>query len=231
MASEEVPGPLLGRGRTSDVFDLGDGRVLRRNRDGASTEAEARIMRHVRAHGYPVPEVHDADGGDLVMARVAGPTMLDAFPSSPWKGPQWARLLARLHHRLAEVPAPDFDLPTRVDPPEVLMHGDLHPDNVLLTVEGPMVIDWPNAGLGARGADVASTWLIVAASNIEASGFNGLAQRAGRATFVRGFLRHAGRDEAKSVLARAAERRLRDRNVLPAEIERIHALLRREGLQ
>ena len=31
--------------------------------------------------------------------------------------------------------------------PEVLVHGDLHPGNVLMTARGPMVIDWLTAAL------------------------------------------------------------------------------------
>ena len=30
----EMPGPLIGAGRSADVYDIGDGRVLRRYRDG-----------------------------------------------------------------------------------------------------------------------------------------------------------------------------------------------------
>ena len=63
------PGPLIGSGRAADVYDIGDGRVLRRNRTGAGTEREAAVMRHLWRHGYPVPEVHHADGADLVMDR------------------------------------------------------------------------------------------------------------------------------------------------------------------
>ncbi|MEL7209341.1 MAG: phosphotransferase, partial [Actinomycetota bacterium] len=132
-AEADPPGPLIGSGRAADVYDLGDGRVLRRNRSGGSTAREAAVMGHVRAHGYPVPRVHDADGPDLVMDRVEGPTMLEAFGRKPWRLWGWADLLADLHRQLGAVPVPDLDLPRREGPAEVLVPVDQHPDNVLLT--------------------------------------------------------------------------------------------------
>ena len=58
------PGPLLGHGRSADVYDLGDGTVLRRYRPaavrGGLVEREAMVMRHLADSGFPVPAVHDA---------------------------------------------------------------------------------------------------------------------------------------------------------------------------
>ena len=53
---------LVGSGRNADVFAVGEGRVLRRYRDGGDVAAEAAVMAHVTAFGYPVPRVHHADG-------------------------------------------------------------------------------------------------------------------------------------------------------------------------
>src|SRR5262249_24371676 len=43
---------------------------------------------------------------------------------------------------------------------DALCHGDYHPDNVLLSARGPLVIDWENAALGDPLADVARTLLL-----------------------------------------------------------------------
>ena len=51
-------------------------------------------MRHVAAHGYPVPEVFDADGPDIVMQRIHGRTMLDDMSSRPLSMTAMARVLA-----------------------------------------------------------------------------------------------------------------------------------------
>jgi aminoglycoside phosphotransferase (APT) family kinase protein len=224
------PGPLIGKGRAADVYDIGGGRVLRRNRSGAPTDREAAVMQHLWRHGYPVPQVHDADGADIVMDRVDGPTMLQVFGRRPWMIRSWGRLLASLHHRLEAVPIPDLSLPQRFGAPEVLVHADLHPDNVMLTSAGPVVIDWPNTSTGARNADVASTWIIVATSEIDAGGALGAMQAAARSHFLSVFLDHTDQDAARTLLPVVAEHRLTDRNLRAAEATNIHRLLQDEGV-
>ena len=66
--------PLIGRGRAADVYDVGDGRVLRRYRSGRadSVAREVLAMRHLRAHGAPVPEVFSVEDADIVMERLDG---------------------------------------------------------------------------------------------------------------------------------------------------------------
>ncbi|MEU5865673.1 phosphotransferase [Nonomuraea sp. NPDC047529] len=73
-------GELLGTGRTADVYALGDGRVLRRNRFPVDSRREAEVMAHVAARGYPVPRVYPGGHGpaDLVMERTPrGPMVID----------------------------------------------------------------------------------------------------------------------------------------------------------
>lgn len=43
-----------------------------------------------------------------------------------------------------------------------ILHMDLHPDNVMLTAHGPVVIDWRNATEGPADLDVALTAVILA---------------------------------------------------------------------
>lgn len=222
------PGPLLGRGRAADVYDLGNGRVLRRNRRGESTALEAQIMQHVHAHGYPVPEVFDAEAGDLVMERLDGPTMLQAFGSRPWTIRRSTRMLADLHIRLEGVPLPDFELRVRSGAAEAIVHGDLHPDNVILTERGPAVIDWPNSALGPRGADAANTWVTMASAELEGGRVERTLQSWGRNYFVRSFVNRTGRTRLRAQLGAAADHKLLDRNLRPAEAQAIRALVRQE---
>lgn len=42
-----------------------------------------------------------------------------------------------------------------------LCHGDFHPDNILMTTEGPIVIDWVDATRGNPLADVTRTSLLL----------------------------------------------------------------------
>ena len=44
----------------------------------------------------------------------------------------------------------------------MVCHGDFHPDNIILSQRGPVIIDWPTAGSGEPAADVARTLLLFA---------------------------------------------------------------------
>ena len=81
-----TPGALLASGRDSDIFEYGDGLVLRRSRAGRSMATEARIMEYARQHGYPVPAVDELsdDGTDLVMERLDGLSMVAVLDKQPW---------------------------------------------------------------------------------------------------------------------------------------------------
>ena len=117
----------LAEGRASEIFDLGDGRVLRRFKRGGDPAFEARVMEHARANGFPVPAVHEVRGDALVLELIEGPTMLAAIDLERHPAD-----LARLHERLHEIPFEGA----------ALLHLDLHPDNVILSPAGPVVIDW-----------------------------------------------------------------------------------------
>ena len=43
----------------------------------------------------------------------------------------------------------------------MVCHGDFHPDNIMLTSRGPVVIDWMAACSGEPAADVARTVLLL----------------------------------------------------------------------
>ncbi len=161
-----MPGPLIGSGRSADVFAIGGGRVLRRYRHPLDVQAEAQIMRHLAARGFPVPEVFDADGPDLVMEQLDGRDMLADLGSRPWLVGQHGRTLAELHNRLHAIDAPP-GWPELLGPGSAVLHLDLHPGNVMLTSRGPVVIDWTNARAGAAGADVAMAYLIMATSETD----------------------------------------------------------------
>lgn len=196
---------MLAEGRASEILDLGGGRVLRRFKAGGSAAREAAIMEHALANGFPVPRVHEVRDDALVLERVDGQTMVADLRKRPWAIAGHARTLAQLHDRLHEIPFEDGRL----------LHGDFHPDNVLLSSSGPVVIDWANARGGKPAFDVAMTWVICATS--------------GGATgrlFTRLFLRHVDRRAAEAELAAAAELRIADPNVTDDERERVRRLTR-----
>ncbi|WP_215455139.1 phosphotransferase [Streptomyces sp. ATCC 21386] len=130
--------------------------VLRRYRDGrGDAVAEAEVMEYVRSHGYPVPRVRSATRTEMVLERLTGPTMLEAFAAGLIDPVAAGATLARLLHALHAVPP-------RTHPAFRLLHLDLHPENVVLAPHGPQVIDWNNAEEGPPGLDWGVSAMILA---------------------------------------------------------------------
>lgn len=219
----EPQGPKLAEGRDSDIYEHGPGRVLRVVRDGRSLVTEADVMRHALSHGYPVPKVHDAGDGYLVMDRLEGSTMLDAAVRRPRAIGGYGRQLAGLHERLHAIPAPP-GLPDAGVAGDSLLHGDLHPLNVVVTATGPVVIDWSNAARGAGAYDVADTWVVVKSGATPGNGFQRVIAAVGRHLFLRAFLGAADRQAAIAAIPAAVERRLHDLNLSGVEKERMRQM-------
>jgi aminoglycoside phosphotransferase (APT) family kinase protein len=205
---------LIASGRASEIFDLEDGRVLRRFKAGGDPQREALVMRHAAAHGYPAPRVLEVTSDALVLERIEGSTMLADLRRRPWRLARHAGLLAELHQRLHEIVAPP-GLPEAGEG-DRLLHLDLHPDNVLLSPAGPVVIDWTNARRGDPALDVALTWVIAATSG-------GLQGR----LFLHWFLPHFDLEAVRTALPAAAERRIADPNVTDRERDAVRRLVQR----
>jgi aminoglycoside phosphotransferase (APT) family kinase protein len=226
---------LVGACRRADVYDLGDGKVLRRYRDPAAVAGrEAEVMAHALAHGVPVPEVFDVSGGDIVMEHVVGPTMLQVLTRRPWTLDSHARLLAALHSTVHAVPALSWLRAPFGDGP-ALLHTDLHPGNVILTEAGPRLIDWEGAVSGPAEADMALTWVLLATSQVPGPLVQRTVIQTFQALFARRYLA-AVHPLTQSWLAAAARHRLDDPVLLEPEAAVLRRLLEgkladRSGLQ
>jgi aminoglycoside phosphotransferase (APT) family kinase protein len=143
-------------GRDADVYALDDAWVLRRYRNGHPVREEADFMRHVAKYDYPVPAVREVAGADMVIQRLDGPTLGDAALAGDLTAAEVGEIHADLHRRLQAIPAPSGT------PGRVVVHGDLHPLNVIATADGPVVVDWRNAVEGTAAFDVAMTAIIFA---------------------------------------------------------------------
>jgi aminoglycoside phosphotransferase (APT) family kinase protein len=216
-------GPKIAEGRDSEIFDHGPGKVLRLARDGRSLVREAEVMRYAHGRRYPVPEVYDAGDGYLVMARVDGPTMIDAALRRPTRIGGYGRLLARLHEQLHAIEAPD-GLPAVPVSGDRLLHRDLHPLNVLLSADGPVVIDWANAAKGDPAYDVADTWVLFATAEAPGGPLQRAVAALGRRTFLRHVRGSVDTEAARRVIPAAVENRLVDRNMTDAEKHRLRRM-------
>lgn len=135
---------------------------------------------------YEITEVMGRPG--LVMERIDGTDLLTIVGRQPWRLLWAAGVTARAQAAMHQVQAP-AELPsikeriTRVagNSPQVpervgtralealaglpdgdrLCHGDFHPGNILMSSEGPVIIDWSNVTRGDPLADVARTVLML----------------------------------------------------------------------
>jgi aminoglycoside phosphotransferase (APT) family kinase protein len=224
-------GRLLATGRATEVFALGEDAVLRRYREGepCDVEREAAAMTFLRDSGYPVPAVHDAGGREMVMERIEGPTMLEDLGKRPWRLFAYARALAELHERLHAVRAPEWLTTHRRLPAggegDSVLHLDLHPDNVIVSPSGPVVIDWSNASRGHPAVDVALTWVIMETSTIPGTAPLRVLGRFGRNAFLDAFLRRVDREAARALVPTIARERVEgDPHVLPEEATKLRVL-------
>ncbi len=152
---------------------------------------EACIHRAVQAAGVPCPrmeklvEVEGRKG--ILFERLEGQSLLELLRRNPFRLNEVARLMAELHAEIHSRSAPGLPsqrerFRARIDAvPELsaeeksalqsrlasladgeqVCHNDFHPDNILLTGRGPLVIDWMDATSGSPAADVARTALIL----------------------------------------------------------------------
>lgn len=154
-------------------------------------DREAQVAGAVADAGIPAPRVVDVltvgDRRGIVMERVEGPTMMALMTSRPWLLLKLSRLLAELQSQFHERIVPSLPplgehLQVRIASTQHLTadskaaalaaiemlpdgsavcHGDFHPDNVIMSDRGPVIIDWNDACAGNPLADVARTSLLL----------------------------------------------------------------------
>jgi tRNA A-37 threonylcarbamoyl transferase component Bud32 len=214
------PGVLLASGRAADVYDLGNSKVLRRYRTSHDVAIEGDLMSFLFSAGYPVPQVYEARGRDLVMDLVDGPTMLDDLDRRPWRIEAHIKTLATLQRDLGSIAAPDW-LPAedRIPPGGSILHLDLHPMNVMLSERGPVVIDWTNARKGHEDFDAALTYVL--AASFEPTGWK---EALGVRLMLRRFLHHRGVAAVDRWWVEAVDYRSSDPNVTSGEAAKLESL-------
>ncbi len=189
-------------GRTAEIYPFEEGKVLKLFFPTIPQfwiDREIGIGKYIQDAQLPVPKVYERvkldDREGVVYERIDGPSLLNELAKKPWKVAQSARLLARLHVRVHDVPAPADLEPqkewARGGIPETqklsadlqqsvlrlldslpagnqLCHGDFHPGNIIVTRRGPVIIDWMTASKGTACGDVARTSIIMEAAKVPA---------------------------------------------------------------
>jgi aminoglycoside phosphotransferase (APT) family kinase protein len=154
-------------------------------------------VRAVGAPAPELLDVTERDGRTVsVYERIVGPSMWDYLQERPGEVAAMGHLLAELHQHIVGLTPPPT-LPRQHDRlvckirraadtvagdlldaltllPTLhgrtrLCHGDLHPGNVILSADGPVVIDWFDACLGEPAGDVARSSLLMGADGATSS--------------------------------------------------------------
>jgi len=226
VPTEDV-GKLIGLGRGSEVRAHGDDRVIRRGEPGNDLTHEAQAKQYVRNAGFPAPALIDQpDAEAIVMQRLHGPTMLEELTARPWKLAGHAKTLARLHRELGRIEAPAGWI--QVSPGSSVVHLDLHPDNVKMTPNGPVVFDWSNAARGDAGFDAALTYVILRTGEPDAKVAARAVIASLRRRFATAFMKAFGEDDVLLHLRAAAELRMLNPHLTALEREQAFALARGE---
>ena len=218
-------GTKLAEGRAAEIFEAGPGQVARVARRPVDYAREAEVMELARNAGLPVPHVHSVDDAVMILDRIEGPTMAAALETRPWQIDHAARTLAELHDRVHQVRPPAGALAAAVVPGDRLLHLDLHPENVILSPAGPVIIDWSNAAVGDPRADLAMSWIIMSTSTLDTPWWTRHAAEVIRHGFVRRWLAQVDRTGARSVLRAVGAARAADPNVTVEETERVRRLV------
>ncbi len=222
----DEPGALIGRGQHTEVRRYGE-HAVRISVRGDDLSHEAQAMAHVGEHGFPAPKlISQPDPSSIVMERLSGPTMLQNITSKPWLLLRYAKALAALHHQLGAIEAPKSW--TQVSAGEGVCHLDMHPDNVKVTRNGLIVIDWSNASRGDAAFDAALTYVTLRTTPYAAGAMARTMVAGFRRQLAQAFLRSFGTNDIMLHLRSAAELRLLDPSLLTTERESVFALARGE---
>ncbi len=106
---------LLDRGMQAEIYEWGEGRVLRLVTEGGGDAAmlarEAEVMRAASEAGVPVPAAHElltvSGRPGLVMDRIDGGPMLSEMLGRPWRLLPLVRRFGAIHAQIHATPAPD----------------------------------------------------------------------------------------------------------------------------
>lgn len=162
----------------------------------------------------PIEILDVAGRRGVVFDRVDGPSMAQCMRGAPLRIREYARQLAGLHVELHTISAPAlpsqhqrvawnlgrsaflpeplkaavYQLAAKLPDNDTICHGDFHPENILLTERGPVIIDWEGCMHGSPAADVAATCLLVRSALRVQKGLNGWVIRQIGQLFERAYL-------------------------------------------
>ncbi|MGG2065715.1 phosphotransferase family protein [Bacillus sp. S14(2024)] len=162
-------------------------------------EKEFLVSQEIQNLGLPAPKVgnkvFDQNRTGIIYEKIDGVTLTEQLAKDPMNVEKEAKRFAELHFQIHSVKSSAISdirevlishvdccnrftleqkekiasyieaLPTK----QAVCHMDFHPDNILISEQGPIVIDWMTAGYGNPFADVARTVIILKHAHLPAS--------------------------------------------------------------
>lgn len=127
--------PLIARGGQAEIYDYGDGKVLRvakRPQDFDRIRYEYSVYSSLAESGLSVPRAHElvsVDGAPaILMDKVEGSSMMDGIARNPFQLAARARELARLHLGLRRFRVPKGLTPTKAKAEFCINHSQILSD-------------------------------------------------------------------------------------------------------
>jgi uncharacterized protein (TIGR02172 family) len=159
-------------------------------------ELEYENTKAVYKTGLPIPKISDSveiDGRKgIIYEHIKGDSLLNVMTMKPWKiislSKKMAEYQTKVHqHTVSGLPSQREYLERHIRDAKVvtdsvkqiaieqlnqlphgdsLCHGDFHPENILLTSQGPIIIDWESAKHGHPLADVVQSSIILSTATM-----------------------------------------------------------------
>ncbi|MEB4782778.1 aminoglycoside phosphotransferase family protein [Paenibacillus polymyxa] len=151
----------------------------------------------------------------LIYEKIDGPTMLKQIEPTKVSISHYAKLMAQLHFEMHNIEIKmnsnlKTELTNKINTAEVikeyekqfainvlnalpegnaLCHYDFHPGNIILSSNGPIIIDWMNVVVGNQAADVTRTSMMIQSHALPSNAPGWLIKREYREFFNREYLR------------------------------------------
>ena len=151
---------------------------------------EANIMQTIIApwgylpHFFGVTKIENRNG--IILEKIIGKNLLDCLVRNPWKVKKIGRSMAHVHSNLNNTIALNIsdqklhligkiklssdllggkldiiiEYTNKLPSSNNLCHGDFHPQNIISSPKGYVVLDWGDAYAGNKFSDVARTFII-----------------------------------------------------------------------
>jgi len=211
-------GELIGIGNTAKVYQWGKTEVLKLFYDQSSAQVEAKnaeIIYNLNLRSPKFSGLVEYEGNiGIVYEKIDGPTMLWHIEPTAKSISYYAKLMANLQSEMHNVenqivPNLKSEITNKVNTSheisihekEVIIdklnslpdgnsicHYDFHPDNIIISPNGPIIIDWLNLLVGNQEADVTRTAMMIQSHSLPPNAPSWLLNRELRDIFNKEYL-------------------------------------------